>query len=167
MKYATLFFIVVPFFLTGCTSKTPATRNFYASYFTSAEALYEKIDIQGTRLNYTTFKDTANKCATWVQSTPCWTEKDLVTIGKAVPEELINSLKKQIEQTGFLDLDSSQYKPPVNQRYYSHKLSVRIGDRETTFVYYSYPGGPAEPARFNETVLLLKKFISEAGIATP
>jgi hypothetical protein len=118
----------------------------------TAETAYERIEIDRARLAYTTFEDVDDRCAQWIEQSPCWSEGDLKTREAPLSEAELRDLADLIRQAGFLSLEDSYGGAQPGQRYYPHRLSVVVGATGKEVVYQSYPGAPAMPAAFKEVM---------------
>ncbi|MFC1645988.1 hypothetical protein ACFL2Y_02285 [Candidatus Omnitrophota bacterium] len=134
---------------------------FSISYFFSAEASYNKIEIDKSKLIHTYFEDSSGKCDTWVRSEPCWTWDDLSTEKTDLTEDQINDLLSLIEQAGFMNLDTTHGGAGENQRYYTHKISVVIGEQEKRVFYQSFPGASVMPEAFKKVKNKLSQLVNE------
>lgn len=138
--------------IAGCspqTSTSEATQGpLLIEYLFTAEATYDKIEIDQSRLIYTYFEDTENRCAQWIAQEPCWTEKDLKTRETNLTDREINDLIELIHQTGFLQLDKSYGGASERQRFYPYSLMVQLGNEKKEVTYQSYPGSTPAPEAF-------------------
>lgn len=123
---------------------------FSASYLYTAEATYQEIKINQSKLTFTYFEDTSNKCVNWIQQSPCWGKKDLITKEIILSEKEISDLTNLIKKTGFMDLNNTYGGAGEYQRYYPYKLSVSIADKTKEVIYQSFPGASAMPKAFEE-----------------
>jgi hypothetical protein len=118
------------------------------TYLFSAETAYERIEINQWRLAYTTFEDVDDRCAQWIEQSPCWSQADLRTREAPLSDGELRDLTDFIDQAGFLGLEDTYGGAQPGQRYYPHRLSVVMGATGREVVYQSYPGAPPMPDAF-------------------
>lgn len=148
-------------YLKGTQTKLPS--EFSISYYFSAELIYKKIEISQLQFSYTYFEDRDGKCETWFRQEPCWGAEDLRTRKAILSEGEANGLLSLIKQTGFMKLETTYGGAGEHQRYYPHKISVKIGEDEKRVSYQSFPGASAMPEAFKKVKdklfeLVRKKF---------
>ncbi len=137
----------------GCSQKetTPSTELFLDYSFT-AETVYQKIRIEHSNLIYTYFDDVEGECSQWLEQTPCWIGKDLTTREISLSPNEMDDLIDLIEQTGFLELEDVYGGAEPGQRHYSHRLYVRLGQREKEVVYQDFPDASPMPEAFSQVM---------------
>ena len=124
--------------------------SFSASYLYTAEATYQEININQSKLTYTYFEDTNNKCVNWVQQSPCWGKKDLITKEITLSEKEVSDLANLVKQTGFMDLNNTYGGADEYQRYYPYKLSISLRGKTKEVIYQSFPEASPMPEAFQE-----------------
>ena len=134
-------------FLPACAPPPPALptpqASLSVSYLFTAEATYNKIEVNQAKLSYTYFEDPEGKCAQWVEQSPCWTEQELRTREARLSDGDLADLIALIQQTNFMRLSNTYGGAASAQRYYRHTLQVKLDAVEKTVVYQSFP--EAEP----------------------
>lgn len=118
------------------------------TYLFTAETAYERVEINQARLVYTTFEDVDDRCAQWIEQSPCWSEGDLKTREAPLSEGELRDLADFIRQAGFLSLEDSYGGAQPGQRYYPYRLSVVMGATSKEVTYQSYPGASPMPDAF-------------------
>ena len=164
-NFLILSLLVLAAMASGCIQNVEysSTQPLYVSYFYTAEATYTKIEINQSKLIYTYFpQDVAQeKCKDWLVQAPCWKEEDLKTKEAILSDDEINGMIKLIEQTNFINLESSYGGAGPLQRYYSYKIFVKLGEKEKDVVYQSFPGASPEPEAFKEIKEKLLELVSD------
>jgi hypothetical protein len=133
-------------FLIGCVQQSAnQTSDLSVSYHYTTEGGYYDVKIEGSKITYThtDYEKIKEKCAQWMQQSPCWTPQDLITENAQLTNSEINSLKNLIEETKIMQLES-YYGPEQGARCYSYIL--KIDEKEIN--YCSRPDGPEEPEPF-------------------
>jgi hypothetical protein len=130
-------------------------------YFFTAEATYNKIEIDQNRLIYIYFDDAENRCAQWVAQEPCWTEDDLKTKEADLTDKEINDLIGLVRQTGFMQLEKTYGGASELQRFYPYYLKVQLGNEKKEVVYQSYPGSTPVPEAFQRLADRLHELVTE------
>jgi len=120
-KYWLVGIIVLSGYLQQETSSHP---QLYIRYHFTAEATYEEVEINQSKLIYTYFpEEVANeKCARWLIQVPCWTEEDLRTKEAILSKEEINEIVDLINRTGFMYLENRYGPNNTRVRCYPHIL---------------------------------------------
>lgn len=134
----------------GTSSKAQEAPTLQASCYFTAEATYDRIELEGGILRVTSFEDISGRCAQWYASTPCWRPEDLRTREVRLSAEALSSFVRTVEVSGFLDLPATTGGDPgEGGRYYPYTLTVSIGGRERAVTHRSFPGGEEMPPAFN------------------
>lgn len=137
----------------GCSQKeTSSDAELFLEYSFTAETIYQRIRIEHSDLLYTYFDDVEGECSQWLEQTPCWIEKDLTTREVHLSSSEMSDLIGLIEQTGFLKLEDTYGGAEPNQRHYSHRLFVRLGEREKEVIYQSFPDASPMPEAFSRVM---------------
>jgi len=148
----------------GCLQqKIISYPQLYIRYHYTAEATYQDIEINKSKLIYTYFPEeiAKEKCAWGMIQSPCWTEKDLRIKEAILSEDEINDLISLINETDFMNLKSTYGRASQYQRYYPYKLFVKIGEKQKEVVYQSFPGASPMPEAFRKVKDKLFKLIDE------
>jgi len=146
IKILVLLFVIIS---VGCVhQKQIKNENLYVSYFTSAEAMYEKIQVTDSKLSHTYFDDKNNKCANWIAQSPCWLDQELTTVERTLSQKEIDELINLINTTHFLELNTTYGGAKEGQRYYAEVISVKINGQEKTVTYQSFPEASPPPEAF-------------------
>jgi len=128
--------------------ETNSQSQLYMGYHFTAEAIYQNIEINQSKLIYTYFPEEVakEKCAKWIKQVPCWAGEDLTTKETTLSEEEINELVSLIYQTNFMKLENTYGGATHGQKYYPERLSVRIGEKEKEVIYQSSWASPMPEA---------------------
>ena len=132
----------------GKAAQAAPASPFKISYFSSAEASYDRIELEGPNLTYTYFDDEKQSCAQWVQQAPCWTAEQLKSRSIRLTDAQLDELQQLIRSSGFMSLDDSYGKAGETQRYYGYTLSVELGGQKKAVLYQSFPGAEPMPEAF-------------------
>lgn len=149
-KFIRVFTVCIAASLTvyGCSKqkeivKTEQQTNLSIVYLFTAEATYDRIEIDQNKLIYTYFDDVDNKAENWMKQEPVWTQQDLKTKEATLLDSEIDDLVEIIDQTNFWLLNDTYGGASSGQRYYSYSLSVSLGTETKKVIYQSFPD--AEP----------------------
>lgn len=149
--------ITTALILLGCSMQkesTPASQQPDLSivYLFTAEATYDRIEINQNKLIYTYFDDVDNKAANWIRQEPVWTQNDLKTKETTLAENQLEDLIELIHQTNLMQLKNTYGGASSDQRYYPYSLSVSLGKEKKKVIYQSFPD--AEPMPDAQKVII-------------
>lgn len=149
--------------LAGCASPTTTTITAPLSivYHFTAETTYKNIEVTESRLMYTFFEDTENRCAAWVAQSPCWTDNDLQTKTTTLSAAEVNTFVNLIRQTDFMQLGETYGGASAGIRYYAYTLKVQLADEAKEVMYQNFPGSEAKPEAFEKLEARLRELIQE------
>ncbi|MFH1202068.1 MAG: hypothetical protein V1674_04160 [Candidatus Omnitrophota bacterium] len=125
-----------------------SAEQFSVSYYFSSELIYKDIEINQAQLSYTYFEDKDGKCKQWMRQAPCWDREDLRTIKTTLSADEVSDLIGLINQAGFMELETTYGGAGESQRYYLHKISVKIADAEKRVFYQGFPAASPMPQAF-------------------
>jgi hypothetical protein len=148
-------------FFQGCKSKTISNeKKLNVDYLFTAESVYNRIEIKDKKLIYTYFEDITNKCAQWIQQSPCWSVEDLKSMETELTVLELDELEQIIEQSNFFSLDSIYGGASDGQRYYPYHLYVACENKSKNVMYQSFPGASNMPVAFSAIQEKLYKMIN-------
>ena len=123
------------------SNQTPLSISYYyTTEGSSYNAQIENSKIVFTHADYEKIKD---RCAQWIQQSPCWTQDDLITEEAQLTSQEIADLKNLIEETKIMQLET-YYGHEQSARCYPHVLKIQ----EKEINYCSGLNGPNEPEAF-------------------
>lgn len=164
VKLLVILYIAV-FLFSACTPQQPPSPisqpGVSITYLFTAEAAFDKIEVNQGKLSYTYFDDVNDKCAQWVNQKPCWTEQDLRTKEADLLEGDINGLITLIRQTKFMEQTDSYGGASSEQRAYPHHLKVKLGEVEKEVVYQSFPAAQPMPEAMKKLIDRLHALVNE------
>ncbi|MBJ6610157.1 MAG: hypothetical protein JG718_07340 [Candidatus Thiothrix moscowensis] len=139
------------------TQQTTPDRELYLRFLATGESFYSEITLENGILSYTYFANSNNRCAKWVQSSPCWRESDLKTISMALPKEDLDNLYAVANESGIFGIKADKIGgAKAGQRYYAQHVEARVDGKEKHLIYQSFPGSAQKPEAFHriETALV-------------
>jgi hypothetical protein len=153
--------------MTAITDSTPpeATTEsapLYATYHYGSETAFVEIKINNSKLIYTHLDDEKikDKCAQWVEQSPCWTETDIVIEEAELANKEIGDLRNLILQTKVMELES-YYGPEGPPRCYPYMLTIDIDSVKKEVVYCSRPDTPPAPEAFTAVTQKITEIVDE------
>ncbi len=138
--------IVGIIFVVGCVKQSSnQSVELFVSYYYTAEGTFYDAEIKGSKITFThvDYEKIKEKCAEWIQQSPCWTQQDLLTEEAQLTKQEIIDLRKLIEETKIMQLES-YYGPEQGERCYSYTLKIN----EKKITYCSRPHGLEQPEPF-------------------
>jgi hypothetical protein len=150
-------------FLPACSlqpSPSPTPQpSLFITYLFTAEATYDKIEVNQDKLSYTYFEDLEGRCARWVEQGPCWTQQDLKTIEAHLSASDLGDLITIIQDVKFMQLSNSYGGAASGQRFYPYTLRVKLGAVEKEVVYQSFPDGQPMPQEMKRLIDKLHELV--------
>lgn len=130
----------------------------FVSYYYTTEGSYYDVKIEGSKITFThtDYEKIKDRCAQWIQQSPCWTQQDLITEEAQLTSQEITDLKNLIEETKIMQLEN-YYGPEQGARCYSYTL--KIDEKQIT--YCSRPDGPSEPEAFTKVTEKIQEIVTQ------
>ena len=157
MKYLKSFLILSAGYtfasLAGCSSVSRSDKDdhFSLSYRYTAETAYFGAELRNGKLYYSHLDEEAirKRCATWIQSSPCWTPGDILRDSVTLSAAEWDSTIAFVRASGITSLDTF-YGPAPGERCYPYTLNIQLEDYRRKIIYCSSPIGPSEPEAFTK-----------------
>jgi hypothetical protein len=146
-------------FVIGCVQQLlNQTPELSLSYHYTAEVSYFDVKIDGSDIAYTHIdsEKIKDRCAQWLQQSPCWTQQDLIIEEVQLTNQEITDLKNIIEETKIMQLEN-YYGPEQGARCYPYTL--KIDGKE--IVYCSRPDGPSRPEAFSKVAGKIQEIVTQ------
>jgi len=145
--------------ISGCV-KGPEEKpkELSVSYYYTSEGSYYDVKIEGSKITYThtDYEKIKERCAQWIQQSPCWTQQDLITEEAQLTNQEITDLNNLIEETKIMQLEI-YYGPEQGARCYSYILKIN----EKKIVYCSMPNGPSQPEAFTKVTAKIQEIVMQ------
>lgn len=156
LTYGIFVLIIVGIIFVVSQKELDQSQELSLSYHYTTEGAYYDVKIEGLRitLTHTDYEKIKEKCAQWVQQSPCWTEEDLIAEEAQLTNQEIIDLQNLISETKIIQLEN-YYGPEQGERCYPYTL--RIDEKEIT--YCSSPDGPARPKAFSEVSQKIQEIV--------
>ncbi|MBI2672027.1 hypothetical protein HYX16_03785 [Candidatus Woesearchaeota archaeon] len=146
-------------FIAGCTQQSSnQTPKLSMSYHYTTEGSYYNVKIEGSEITFThiDYEKINEKCAQWIQQSPCWTQQDLITEKAQLSNQETTDLKRLIEESKIIQLEN-YYGPLQGERCYPYIL--KIGEKEIN--YCSRPNGPSQPEAFIKVSEKIQEIVTQ------
>jgi len=143
-------FVALPFVEPEHRAQQPPSL--VVRYRFTAEATYQDILVEGAKLRFTYFEDVKQKCAQWIEQSPCWTPADLTAKEATLSEEEGRDLLNPIQQSKFMELENVYGGAKEHQRYYAQTLTVELGGTVKEVTYQSFPDAAPPPELLKASV---------------
>ncbi len=125
-------------------------------YTTEGSSYNAKIENSKIVFTHTDYEKIKDKCAQWIQQSPCWTQEDLITEEAQLTSQEITDLKNLIEETKIMQLEN-YYGPSQGERCYPYIL--KIDEKEIN--YCSRPDGPSQPEAFTKVTGKIQEIVTQ------
>jgi len=146
-------------FIASCVQQTSKpNKELSVSYHYTTEGSSYDAQIKGSKIifTHTNYEKIKEKCAQWIQQSPCWTQQDLITEEAQLSNQEITDLNNLIEETKIMQLEN-YYGPEKGARCYSYTL--KIDDKE--IMYCSRPDGPSQPEAFTKVSEKIQEIVTQ------
>ena len=154
-----IFALVIIGIVVGCTQQfSNQTPKLSLNYHYTTEGSSYNAQIEGSKMvfTHTDSEKIKEKCAQWIQQSPCWTQQDLITEEAQLTNQELIDLKDLIEETRIMQLEN-YYGPEQGERCYSYTLNIY--EKET--VYCSRPDGPSQPEAFTKVTARIQEIVTQ------